>query len=269
MPTTTIRTRQIEDGAITNAKIISGADIALTKIASGNLIILANGSVAFSANASMGNFRIINLLDPTNAQDAATKAYVDALAQGLKGKQSVRAASVGNLTLSGTQTVDGTALIASDRVLVKDQTLGQNNGIYLVQAGSWTRALDLDTWLEVQAAYVFVEEGSVNADRAYLCTNDAGGTLGTTVITWVQFGSGGGLGTGNFVTRETPSGAINGSNTAFALAFAPSPVASERVFLNGVLQAPGGGNDYTISGTAITYLTAPSSGETIVVTYMK
>jgi hypothetical protein len=72
----------------------------------------------------------------------------------------------------------------------------------------------------------------------------------------------------NLVVRETPSGTVNGSNTGFTLA--NTPVAgTEQIYLNGLLQEPGAGNDYTISGTAITYLTAPVSGDRLRVTYQK
>lgn len=70
------------------------------------------------------------------------------------------------------------------------------------------------------------------------------------------------------VTRETPSGSVNGSNTAYTLANTPLS-GTEQVFLNGILQEPGAGNDYTISGATITYLTAPVSGDRLRVTYMK
>jgi hypothetical protein len=125
--------------------------------------------------------------DPVVANGAATKNYVDTLSQGLKWKASVKVASTANLTLSGTQTVDGIALVANDRILVKNQSTTANNGIYLVAAGIWTRALDMDSWLEVPAAAVFVEEGTVNADLGFVCTSNAGGTLNSTAITFVQF----------------------------------------------------------------------------------
>lgn len=71
-----------------------------------------------------------------------------------------------------------------------------------------------------------------------------------------------------FVTRETPTGTINGSNTSFSLANTPIS-GSESIFLNGVLQDSGAGNDYTISGSTITMLSAPLSGDKIRVNYMK
>ena len=70
------------------------------------------------------------------------------------------------------------------------------------------------------------------------------------------------------VTREVPAGAINGTNTAFTLANTPYP-GTEMVFLNGVLQNLGGGNDYTITGNGVTMNTAPLTGDVILVTYFR
>jgi hypothetical protein len=269
MPTTQIRggsagNSQIKAGTLSNVDVASGAAIALTKLAGGTLILLADGTVTMTAPLNAGTFRFINLGEPTGAQDAVTKNYVDNLVSGLKGKASVRASSTANLTLSATQTVDGVALAINERVLVKDQTTSSQNGIYIVQSGAWTRATDTDSWIELVSALVFVEEGSSNADKSYLSTVNQGGTLGTTTVTFVQFGSGGGLATSNFVTRETPSGLLNGTNTTFGLAFTPV-TGSELIFLNGILQQVGAGNDYTISGTTITMLSAPISTDTLLV----
>jgi hypothetical protein len=157
--------------------------------------------VAPNVDVSWNSHKITGLLDPTNPQDAASKAYVDSAIQGLDTKASVRAASTANLTLSATQTVDGVTLIANDRVLVKDQTTQSQNGIYLVQAGAWTRALDVDAWGELVSAYTFVESGTVNADSGWTCTVDPGGTLGTTAVTWVQFSGAGQINAGAGLTK--------------------------------------------------------------------
>ena len=119
--------------------------------------------------------------------DAYTKTEVDGLVQGLDPKQSVKAATTANITLSGAQTIDGVSVVAGDRVLVKDQTSPAQNGIYIVASGAWIRATDMDSWTEVPSAFVFVEQGSTNADVGYVCTSDQGGTLGTTAITFVTF----------------------------------------------------------------------------------
>jgi hypothetical protein len=152
------------------------------------------------ANVNLNNQRIISLADPTGAQDAATKAYVDSVAVGLDVKGSVKAATTANIaTLAGgaPNTLDGVTLAANDRVLVKDQTTQNQNGIYTVATlgtganGTWTRVLDMDVWGEVPGAFVFVEQGTVNADTGWVCTADQGGTLGTTSITWSQFAGAG------------------------------------------------------------------------------
>jgi hypothetical protein len=149
-----------------------------------------------SADWSNNSHKITNLLDPTNAQDGATKNYVDNAVQGLSVKGPCHAATVGaNITVAGSapSTLDGVTLVANDYVLVKDQTAPAQNGIYQVTTlgtganGTWTRATNMNTWAEVPNAYTWVEMGTVNADTGWVCTADPGGTLGTTSITWTKF----------------------------------------------------------------------------------
>ena len=156
-----------------------------------------------AADFALGGYRLTGLGDPQGAQDAVTKAYVDLTVQGLEPKQSVRAASVATIaTLSGPMTLDGVALVAGDRVLVKDQTTVAQNGIYVVAAGAWARSADADVWGELVSAYVFVESGTVNADMGYLATVDPGGTLGTTAVTFVQFTGAGQILAGAGLTKS-------------------------------------------------------------------
>jgi hypothetical protein len=147
-----------------------------------------------TASINLNGQLITNLATPVTGTDAANKDYVDSISQGLDPKQSVKAATTiasGNIVLNGPLNVDGISLVAGDRVLVKNQTLPEENGIYVVQTGAWTRASDTDTWAELVSAYVFVEQGTVNSDSGWLCTVDAGGTLGTTAVSWVQFSQAG------------------------------------------------------------------------------
>ncbi len=144
-----------------------------------------------TADISNGGFKITNVAEPTLSTDAATKNYVDSVAQGLDVKASVVAATTANITLSGTQTIDGIAVVAGDRVLVKNQSTASANGIYVVAAGAWTRSTDADTWAKLVSAFVFVEKGTVGADTGWVSTVDAGGTLGSTAVTFSQFSGAG------------------------------------------------------------------------------
>lgn len=155
-----------------------------------------------TTSVSLNSNYITNLLDPVNPQDASTKRYVDLAVQGLNTKTACLAASVGNLTLSGAQTIDGISVSIGDRVLVKDQTTTGINGIYVVAAGAWSRAPDMDAWTEVPEAYVFVMQGTINADTGWVCTSDpGGGVLGSTPITWVQFSAAGQITAGNGLSK--------------------------------------------------------------------
>lgn len=140
-----------------------------------------------TASVAMGSQKITGLAEPTLSTDAATKNYVDSVTAGLKWKNSVKVASTANLTLTAPQTIDGVSVIAGDRVLVKNQTAPASNGIYIVAAGAWTRSTDTDAWAELVSAAVFIEQGTTQADSAWTCTSDAGGTLGTTAVTWSVF----------------------------------------------------------------------------------
>lgn len=141
-----------------------------------------------TADVPWGGFKITGLGNPTAAQDAVTKAYADQALSLLDWKQSVRAASIGNIaSLSGPGTVDGVSVIAGDRVLVKGQTTGSANGIYQVNAGAWTRATDFDASVEVTGgAVVYVNEGTVNQNTFWGLINDDPITLGTTALFFTQ-----------------------------------------------------------------------------------
>lgn len=144
-----------------------------------------------TASFSMGSQLLTSVLDPVNPQDAATKNYVDNVAQGLNVKSPCLVATTVSITLVGGQTIDGITVVAGDRVLVKNQSTASQNGIYVVQTTAWTRSTDMDSWAEVPSAFTFVETGTTQADTGWVCTSDPGGTLGTTAITWAQFSAAG------------------------------------------------------------------------------
>ncbi len=185
-----------------------------------------------TASVSMGNQLVTNVATPVAGTDAANKAYVDSLVNGTDWKQSVRAATTANITLSGLQTIDGISVAANERVLVKSQTDQKQNGIYVVATGAWTRSDDADVNAEVTSGLaVMVSEGTTLGDTQWvLATNDPI-VIGTTNLVFVQIGaattytSGEGISiAGNVVAidtsvvaRKASASVGNGTNTSFAV----------------------------------------------------
>ena len=167
-----------------------------------------------AADLSMAGFKLTNVGTPSAGTDAANKTYVDSVAQGLDTKASVVAATTTNGTLATAfangQVIDGVTLATADRILIKNQTDATANGIYTVNAsGAPTRSTDMDAGSEFPSAYVFVEQGTVNADTGWVCTNNAPVTLGSTNIVWTQFSGAGTYTASNGVL-------LTGSNFTFA-----------------------------------------------------
>lgn len=182
-----------------------------------------------TAAVSLNSQRITNLAEPSASTDAATKNYVDSVAQGLDVKTSVVAATTANITLSAPQTIDGISVIAGDRVLVKNQTTASANGIYVVAAGAWTRAVDADTWAELISAFVFVERGTINADTGYVCTVDPGGTLNSTNVTFAQFSGAGTYVAGNGLALTGNSFSVTGTSNRISVSGSGVDIASTYV----------------------------------------
>lgn len=143
----------------------------------------------FPSGIDVQNQKIVNLADGSNPTDAVTKQQLDAALVGLSWKQPVKAATTANITLSGTQTIDGISIVANDRVLVKDQTTQTGNGIYVAASGAWTRATDADSTSELHGAAVYVTSGTVNGDKGFTQQTE-NPTVGSSNIVWAQFGGG-------------------------------------------------------------------------------
>ena len=181
-----------------------------------------------TANVAFNSQRITGLADPVSAQDAATKAYVDAVKTGLDIKDSVHAASTASVTVTYNATggtsargqitaapnvLDGVTLVNGDRILLKDQGTPAQNGIWVVTTagtganGVWDRATDFDSNAEVTpGAFTFVEEGTVNSDSGWVLTTNApivvGGNSSPSSLTWAQFSGAGQITAGAGLTKN-------------------------------------------------------------------
>ena len=229
---------------------INGNTISSTDT-NGNIVLDPNGTGTIDASAA----RITNLAEPTTDSDAATKYYVDAARSGLDVKNSVKAATTANITLSNTQTVDGVALSVGDRVLVKDQSTASQNGIYVVASGAWTRSTDADAPAELNpGTFVFVEQGTINDNTGFVVVSDSVVTIGTDAINWTLFSSSGTLIAGNGLTKNGYTLEVNVSGTggieisSDALQLKSSVAGTGLDYASGVLSL-----ETTLAGLGLTY----------------
>jgi hypothetical protein len=159
-------------------------------------VIKKNGSVAFTANQSMGGFNLTAVATPTAPTHAANKEYVDNAIEGAKPKQAVRAATTANVNLASAlengDIIDGVTLVTGDRVLVKNQSAPEDNGIYVVPAsGAASRSTDFDSLSpidEVNKAYVAVQEGTANQGKIFIQYGNVA-TLGTDPVNFTFYNS--------------------------------------------------------------------------------
>lgn len=160
----------------------------------------------------------------------ATQDYVQTELAKLDWKASVRVATTANITLSGLLTIDGVTVATGDRVLVKNQTTGSQNGIYLANTGAWTRSTDADANAEVTPGMtVQVEDGSTQADSVWKLTTNAPISIGTTALTFVDFAAGFApiaspafTGTPTVPTAAADTSTTQAASTAFVLGQAAS-----------------------------------------------
>jgi hypothetical protein len=177
--------------------------ITVTKLLTSGTNAVTLSSIGKPTTAvDVDNQKITNLAEPTSSTDAATKGYVDAAVIGIDWKPSVRVATTANITLSGTQTVDGVSLSVGDRVLVKNQTDAEDNGVYVVASSTWSRSTDANSDAEVTAGFaVWVNEGTTNADSGWVLTTNDPITVGTTELTFTQFSGAGQITAGDGLTK--------------------------------------------------------------------
>lgn len=168
-------------------------------------------------------------------------------------KESVRVATTANITLSGTQTIDGVAVVAGNRVLVKNQSTASQNGIYVCGAGAWTRAGDADVSAEVTAGMgAVVSEGTANGGNLFLLTTPDPITLGTTALTFSALSSGSSLPTGSAVGQT-----LTWNGSAFA---AGALNLADNDARTGALPVANGGTGLTSLGTALYVLRVNAAG---------
>ena len=195
------------NGAIT----LSNNAVVSTKIANGSVTFdKVNGS-ALSADLSVSAAATeIARADAAkayaDARYTAATQYADSVAQGLDVKASVKAATTAAITLASDlengDSIDGIALVTGDRVLVKDQANATENGIYIVAAsGAPSRASDADQGDLTGGAFVFVEQGTTNADNGFVCTTDGTPTLGTNDVVFSQFSGASSVTAGDGLTK--------------------------------------------------------------------
>ena len=192
----------------------------------GNIVLDPNGTGVISASSA----RITSVAEPTQSSDAATKSYVDAVKQALDIKESVRVATTANITIATAlnvgDTIDGVTLADGDRVLVKNQTTGSQNGIYVAGA-SPARAADANSNADVTSGlFVFVEEGTANADQGYVLTTNDDITVDSTALTFTQFSGAGAVEAGDGLSRSGTTLSVNVGNTL--------QIASDTVNIKGV-----------------------------------
>jgi hypothetical protein len=212
------------------------------------------------ASLSMGGFTITNLGTPVNGTDGVTKSYVDALANGLSFKNAVRALGASNVTISGTQTIDGVSLAVNDRVLLTGQTTGSQNGLWTVQSSGWVRPAD---WAaastQKEGAYVLVDpDGTTYKNSKWFCTNTGTITVDTTATTWQQDTSGTSYSNGQGLSLTGTTFAAKIGN---GLSFDGSNNIQVATATGGLLTSASGGVGITNSSSAAQIIVSNASNQ--------
>ena len=233
--------------------------LAHTKISDFDSGVTTNRLDEFAAplNAvSLNSQLITNLATPTQTAHAATKGYVDSVSQGLDVKDSVKVATTANITLSGTQTIDGVSVSADERVLVKNQNTQTENGLYLCKASSWVRTSDLAAGSDAAGMFTFVEQGSVNADIGFVCTSNKGSAVvGTNNLAYSTFSSSGNVTAGDGLDKNGNELSVDlKSNGGLVIESSEIAVDLAASSITGTLAIADGGTGATSASAARTAL---------------
>ncbi len=220
---------------------------------------------------SLNSQKITGLADPTGDNDAANKGYVDGVAQGLDVKDSVVATTTANGTLSTAfangQSIDGVTLQTGDRILIKNQSTASQNGIYNVQAsGAPSRATDMATGANAAGAFVFVEQGTVNAENGFTCTSDTGSAVvGTNNLTFAQFSGAGQIIAGDGLDKSgnTLSADLK-ANGGLVIESTELALKLDASSITGTLAIGDGGTGATTATAALTALGLSNYAKTLI-----
>jgi len=233
--------------------------LAHTKISDFDTGVQANRldqMAAPTGSVSANSQKITNLADPTGDNDAANKGYVDGVAQGLDVKDSVVAATTANITLSGTQTIDGVSVVADNRVLVKNQSTGSQNGLYLCKSGSWVRTDDLAAGADAAGMFTFVEQGTTNGDKGFVCTTNKGSaSVGSDSLAFSQFSSSGEVTAGDGLDKSGAELSVDlKANGGLVIESTELALKLDASSITGTLAVSDGGTGGTSSSAARTNL---------------
>jgi len=227
-------------------------------LVAGDLLKL-NEFTAPDGSVSLNSQKITNLATPTADGDAASKSYVDGVAQGLDVKDSCVAATTGNITISTAlnngDTLDGVSLSTNDRVLVKDQSSASENGIYIV-GSSPARADDLAAGADAAGMFTFIEQGTVNADNAFVCTSNKGSAVvGTNNLAFTQFSGAGQITAGDGLDKSANTLSVDlKSNGGLVIESTEIAVDLAASSITGTLAISDGGTGSTTASAARTAL---------------
>ena len=220
---------------------------------------------------SLNSQKITGLADPTADADAANKGYVDGVAQGLDVKDSVVATTTANGTLSTAfangQSIDGVTLQTGDRILIKNQSTASQNGIYNVNAsGAPSRATDMATGGNAAGAFVFVEQGTTNAENGFVCTSDTGSAVvGTNNLTFAQFSGAGQIIAGDGLDKSGNTLSVDlKANGGLVIESTELAVKLDASSITGTLAIGDGGTGATTATAALTALGLSNYAKTLI-----